>query len=96
LQNKFFLKDTGDEFTLISATVKCVSKLFGYNLPNATLQRKRVTSKGIKTKSEKRIILMYSIMSHTPSTSQKHYQHPDFECHCCVFVKKFMSHVSIV
>ena len=29
--------------TSISAMVKYVGKLFGYNLPNATLQRKRVT-----------------------------------------------------
>ena len=81
-QNRFSLKDTGDEFTSISATVKCVGKLFGCNLPYATLQRKRVTSKGSKTKSEKEL-LMYShnIMLHTPSTSQKHYQHPDLECH---------------
>jgi len=80
-RNRFFLTDSGDEFKSISAVVKSVGKLFGHNLPNATLQRKLVTSKGIKTRSQKELLLMFSHMTHTPCTSQRHYQHPDLECH---------------
>ena len=50
-KSRFFLTDSGNEFKSISATVKSIGKLFGYNLPNVTLQRKLVMSKGIKTRN---------------------------------------------
>ena len=78
-QDRLFLTHTGNEFRKISETIKEVAKNYGYDVPNATLNRKVTATSARENLSSHDAIPIHRHMSHTPETSMRNYQYPDFK-----------------
>lgn len=71
---RFFLTNTGFEFRNISETMQEVAKLFGIELPNATIHRKWIDTNAYATVDDKTMRVLNKHMAHSSTTSTKFYQ----------------------
>ena len=78
-QDQLFLTHTENEFRKIYETIKQVANNYGYDVPNATLNRKVTATSARENLSSHDALPIHRHMSHTPETSMRNYQYPDFK-----------------
>jgi len=74
LSCRFFLTFTGKEFRKINEWIQDVSKLYDVDVPNPTVHRKWIDSTAHGECDEAEMRVLNAHMSHSETTSRKHYQ----------------------
>jgi len=74
LSCRFFLTFTGNEFKKINEWIQDVSKLYDIDVPNPTVHRKWIDSTAHGECDEAEMRVLNAHMSHSETTSRKHYQ----------------------
>ena len=76
-KNRFFLTNTGNEFTKITERMKEVAASFGVPVPRSGLQRKVVATETFKTEGDVVVRKIQKHMCHSTATCEKFYQQAD-------------------
>ena len=76
-QNRFFLTNTGNEFSKVGERMKDTAKTFGLLLPTVGLQRKVVATEVYKTQDDITVRGVQKQMCHGTTTCEKFYQLTD-------------------
>ena len=76
---RFFLTNTGNEFTKISERMREVAESFGLSVPNSGVQRKVVATEAFKSENNIVVRNIQKHMCHSATTCEKFYQCRDHQ-----------------
>ena len=76
-EKRFFLTNTGNEFSKISERMKYVAESFGLVVPKSGVQRKVVATEAFKSEDNVSVRKVQKHMCHSATTCEKFYQQMD-------------------
>ena len=79
LKNNLFLTPSGNELTKISELIRYIANTYGFDVPNATLNRKVTATSAREHLSQHEALAVHKHMSHAPETSMRSNQFPDIQ-----------------
>ena len=79
MKKKLFLTHKGNELRKISELIGNIANIYGYDIPNATLNRKVTATSAREHLSHHEALSVHKHMSHAPETSLRSYQFPEMQ-----------------